>query len=78
MVSASNQSLVSVSDVQPRKRDKGASITTEERTEGKAHLAVFRQWFYENVLKHDPDSLSDAILVLPEGKGVPEYRDEAV
>ncbi|KAI4091318.1 MAG: hypothetical protein LQ344_004177 [Seirophora lacunosa] len=48
--------------------DKGASLTMEERDQGKARLAVFRQWFHETVMRQDLDSLSDAILVLPEGK----------
>ncbi|KAL9045689.1 MAG: hypothetical protein Q9206_007249 [Seirophora lacunosa] len=67
--------------VGPRVRfrwDKGASLTMEERDQGKARLAVFCQWFHESVMRQDPDSLSDAILVLPEGQAVPEYRDEAV
>lgn len=50
----------------------------EERDEGKAQLAVFRQWFHGNVLKGNSDSLSDSVLVLPEGKAVLEYRDDAV
>lgn len=66
------------SNAQFRDRDKGASLTMEERDQGKARLAVFCQWFHESVMRQDPDSLSDAILVLPEGQAVPEYRDEAV
>ncbi|KAI4231268.1 MAG: hypothetical protein LQ349_005714 [Xanthoria aureola] len=58
--------------------NKGASLTIDERNQGKAQLAVFRQWFHENVLKQDSESLSDSVLVLPEGKAVPEYRDDAV
>lgn len=67
-----------MSNTQRWNRDKGASLTVEDRNAGKAQLGVFRQWFHENVLKQNPDSLSDSILVLPEGKAVPEYRDDAV
>ena len=67
-----------MSNTQYWNRNKGASLTIEERDEGKAQLAVFRQWFHENVLKQDSDSLSDSVLVLPKGKAVPEYRDDAV
>ncbi len=59
-------------------RDKGASLTVAERNQAKAQLGVFRRWFHENILKPDPSSLSDAVLVLPEGKADPEYRDDAV
>ncbi|KAL8980441.1 MAG: hypothetical protein Q9205_004468, partial [Flavoplaca limonia] len=58
--------------------DKGATLTVEERNQAKAQLGVFRRWFHENVLKPDPFSLSHAVLVLPEGKADPEYRDDAV
>ncbi|KAL9637570.1 MAG: hypothetical protein Q9204_001830 [Flavoplaca sp. TL-2023a] len=56
----------------------GVSLTVEERNQAKAQLGVFRRWFHKDVLKPDPSSLSDAILVFPEGKAVPEYRDDAV
>lgn len=56
-------------------RNIGASITREQRDEAESELAVFRQWFDDNVLKPNPESLSDAILVLPSGKATPDYRD---
>lgn len=47
-----------------------------DRDRAEAELAVFRTWFHENVLKPAPDSLSEAVLVMPAGKADPEYRDE--
>lgn len=57
-------------------RDKGASISPEKRDKAEAELDIYRKWFNEHVMKRESDSLSDAILVMPEGKAVPQYRDD--
>ena len=57
-------------------RDKGASISLEQREKAAAELDIYRNWFNERVMKRESDSIPDAILVMPEGKAVPQYRDD--
>ncbi|KAH6694856.1 putative amidase [Leptodontidium sp. MPI-SDFR-AT-0119] len=55
--------------------DIGSSMTAEDCYQGQQEQNVFRDWFEAKVLHHDPDTLSNAILVLPYGLADPAYRD---
>lgn len=38
-------------------------------------LKTFRDWFNENVMSSDPETFSDAIMIMPYGSANPKYRD---
>ena len=38
-------------------------------------LEVFRNWFDQNILTTDAETLSDAIMIMPYGSAKPKYRD---
>ncbi|KAL9100822.1 MAG: hypothetical protein Q9163_003852 [Psora crenata] len=56
--------------------DKGAKVTEKERDIGLAELKVFRDWVMESVMKPDPTTGSDAVLIMPSGNSGPKYRDD--
>jgi hypothetical protein len=58
------------------RRDTAASITLEEKERGLYELAEFRKWFNESIMTTDSETGSDAILLMPNGRAVPKYRDE--
>ena len=53
----------------------GETMSQQDFQNGRAELEVFRRWFDENVLSSDPDTISDAIMIMPYGMGGPKYRD---
>ncbi|KAL8830608.1 MAG: hypothetical protein Q9191_001333 [Dirinaria sp. TL-2023a] len=53
----------------------GEAVSQEDFYKGRAEIQVFRQWFDANVLSSDPDTKSDAIMIMPYGMGGPKYRD---
>ena len=55
----------------------GEAVSQEDFQKGRAELEVFRRWFDRNVLSSDPDTMSDAIMVMPYGMGGPKYRDSS-
>ncbi|KAK2603985.1 MutS protein msh4 [Conoideocrella luteorostrata] len=55
----------------------GRDVTSENYETYMKQLEVFRDWFSEHVMGPDPETLSNAILVMPYGEPGPEYRDEA-
>ncbi|VUC36601.1 unnamed protein product [Clonostachys rosea] len=54
----------------------GKEVTTEEYETYLKQLEVFRDWFSQRVMGPDPDTLSNAVLIMPYGAPEPEYRDE--
>jgi len=54
----------------------GKSVSAEEHKAQVEELKVFRKWFDKNVMTKDPDSLSDAIMIMPYGSSNPKYRDQ--
>ena len=57
------------------RRGLGKSVTTEEYEQYEAELRVFRDWFDQNVMTTNGESLSDAIMIMPYGSAKPKYRD---
>jgi hypothetical protein len=57
-------------------RDMGAEVRLEQKEKSLAEIAVYRSWFDENIMKPDPETSSDAVLILPCGSGNPKYRDD--
>ena len=57
-------------------RDMGAQVRFEQKEKSLAEIAVYRSWFDENIMKPDPETGSDAVLILPCGSGDPKYRDD--
>ncbi len=53
----------------------GKSFTDDEYETYVKELEVFRNWFDQNVLTMDPETLSDATMVMPYGSAKPKYRD---
>ncbi len=53
----------------------GKDIDYHERATAVRQVETYRTWFEENVLKDDPDTLSNAILVLPWTADFANYRD---
>ena len=43
----------------------------------RAEMGVFRRWFDANILSSDPETKSDAIMIMPYGMGGPKYRDDS-
>lgn len=66
--------LLSSSELIPD-RGLGKSVTNDEYETYMNELRVFRKWFNENVFSTDPESLSDAIMIMPYGSANPKYRD---
>lgn len=56
-------------------RGVGEAVSQQDFQRGRAELEVFRQWFDGNVLSSDPDTRSDAVMIMPYGMGGPKYRD---
>ncbi|KAF2806256.1 putative amidase, partial [Mytilinidion resinicola] len=54
----------------------GKGISRDEYETYLDHLAVFRNWFGQHLMSHDPQTLSNAILIMSYGMPDPEYRDE--
>ncbi|KAH8759977.1 amidase signature domain-containing protein [Diaporthe sp. PMI_573] len=54
----------------------GKDVTPEENQQYRAELQFFRNWFDENIMSHDQDTLSDAIMIMPYGSANPKYRDK--
>lgn len=57
-------------------RHLGKDIKPEQQEEGRKKLEIFRTWFQENVMRTDERTLSDAVLIMPNGRAVPKYRDD--
>lgn len=38
-------------------------------------LKIFRDWFNENIFSSDPETGSEAIMIMPYGSANPKYRD---
>jgi hypothetical protein len=57
-------------------RGVGKSMSAEEHKTHVEELKVFRKRFDENVMTKDPDSLSDAIMIMQYGSANPKYRDQ--
>ena len=53
----------------------GEAVAQQDFQKGRAELEVFPEWFDANVLSSDPDTMSDAIMIMPYGMGGPKYRD---
>ncbi|KAJ5930812.1 hypothetical protein N7466_006305 [Penicillium verhagenii] len=53
----------------------GKEVTAEEYAAYRQELKVFRTWFVDNIFARDPDTLSDAIMIMPYGSANPKYRD---
>jgi hypothetical protein len=53
-------------------RGVGSKVTDAEYAQHLNELAVFRDWFNENVMSTDPNSLSDAIMIMPYGSANPK------
>ncbi|KAF2240819.1 putative amidase [Trematosphaeria pertusa] len=53
----------------------GKAVSDEQYQEHTHELKVFRDWFNKNVMTSDPESLSDAIMLMPYGSANPKYRD---
>jgi hypothetical protein len=58
-------------------RGVGASVSREDYHQGWAELKVFRDWVDANVLSSHPETLSNAVMIMPYGMGRPKYRDAA-
>lgn len=56
-------------------RNLGRSVTESDYWKFKGEQKVFRDWFHQNILVEHPESLSDAVMVLPYKPSCPEYRD---
>lgn len=59
-----------------RPRGTGKNFTIEQREQGVAEQAVFREWFKDNVLDSSSNLLSNAVMIMPFGPSEPKYRDE--
>ncbi|KAJ6006803.1 hypothetical protein N7451_004747 [Penicillium sp. IBT 35674x] len=55
----------------------GKDVTLDEYNEYRQELEVFRRWFDENIFSKDPDTMSEAIMIMPYGSANPKYRDVA-
>ncbi|KAK7918291.1 hypothetical protein PG985_010165 [Apiospora marii] len=52
------------------------SITAEQKREGERLLAMYHDWFYEQILAPSKDGYSSSIIILPWTNGEPDYRDK--
>ena len=57
-------------------RDMAKNVIKAEKEQGLSELAVFQTWFAKHILGPDDDTGSDAILIMPNGRTKPKYRDE--
>jgi hypothetical protein len=57
-------------------RDIAKNVTRAKKEQGLSELAIFRAWFAKHVLGQDKHTGSDAILIMPNGRTKPKYRDE--
>ncbi|KAF9252091.1 hypothetical protein DTO006G1_2838 [Penicillium roqueforti] len=55
----------------------GKEVTLDEYNAYREELKVFQRWFDENIFSQDPNTLSDAIMIMPYGSANPKYRDIA-
>lgn len=60
-------SLIALAFVEHMFREDGKAVSSERRELAIAKQVVFKKWFGDFVLKADPESGSDAILILPFG-----------
>lgn len=58
-------------------RGVGKEVTLDEYNAYREELKVFQRWFDENIFSQDPNTLSDAIMIMPYGSANPKYRDIA-
>ena len=56
-------------------RGVGKEVSSEEYNTHIEEQRVFREWFDQNVFSSDPETLSDAIMIMPYGSANPKYRD---
>ncbi|KAI1084627.1 putative amidase [Whalleya microplaca] len=54
----------------------GMAVSEENYKNYTGELEVFRDWFNKNVFSTDPETLSDAIMIMPYGSARPKYRDD--
>jgi hypothetical protein len=57
-------------------REMGKDITLEDKERGLKEMEIFRNWFQENVFGSNADTASDAVMIMPNGRAVPKYRDD--
>jgi hypothetical protein len=57
-------------------RNVGKEVNSDEYEMYLKELKVFRNWFEEHLMSTDPQTLSNAIMIMPYGVPDPEYRDE--
>jgi hypothetical protein len=57
-------------------RNLGAKITAEERSEALRELRIYRKWMTEQFLTPHSSIGGSAVIVIPQGSTVPDYRDE--
>lgn len=60
-----------------KSRNIGRSVSDSDYKKFKEEQTVFRDWFHENILVEHPESLSNAVMLLPYGPADPQYRDLA-
>ncbi|KAK6527768.1 hypothetical protein TWF694_004748 [Orbilia ellipsospora] len=53
----------------------GKTISKEQRDIGLKEMGVVREWFKENIMAYDDKTLSDAVMIMPNGQAGPRYRD---
>jgi len=53
----------------------GKQVTSEEYDTYMNELKIFREWFNDNIFSSDPESGSEAIMIMPYGSANPKYRD---
>lgn len=53
----------------------GKEVTSQEYEAYTEELRIFREWFNENIMTTDPETVSDAIMIMPYGSANPKYRD---
>ena len=63
--------LISHSD-----RDIGKETSGQEAAKGWEEQRVFREWFNETIMSSDANRLSNAVMIVPYGSALPNYRDE--
>ncbi|KAJ5726505.1 uncharacterized protein N7483_007862 [Penicillium malachiteum] len=55
----------------------GKEVTLEEYNPYREELKVFQKWFDDNIFSKDPDTMSEAIMIMPHGSSNPKYRKVA-
>ena len=51
------------------------TVTSEMHKDGLKKIFIFQSWFEENLISPSEDGTSEALLLLPWTKGIPDYRD---